>query len=51
MGYDNNFNYSKICLLSLYVQNGAKFIGTNPDKFTILFGHKAPGNGSMIACI
>ena len=51
MGYDRHINYAKICLLSLYIQNGAKFIGTNPDKATMQHGYKMPGCGSMLSCL
>lgn len=51
MGYDSNFSYKKLCLLSLYLQNGAKFIGTNPDKYTMSYGFRMPGCGSMLACL
>lgn len=30
-GYDFEISYLKLCLASLHVQNGAKFIATNPD--------------------
>jgi 4-nitrophenyl phosphatase len=51
MGYDNTLTYQKILLTSLYVQLGAKFFGTNPDKYTIVSNFKVPGCGSMIKCI
>jgi 4-nitrophenyl phosphatase len=51
MGYDQTFSYKKLCLLSLYIQNGAKFIGTNPDKYTMSYGFRMPGCGSMLACL
>lgn len=51
MAYDNNFTYTKLCLLSLYVQKGVKFIGSNPDKYTMRHGHRMPGCGSMLACV
>lgn len=51
MGYDNTINYNKIVLISLYVQLGAKFIATNPDKYTMIAGVKIPGCGSMIKTI
>ena len=51
MGYDSNLTYSKIVLISIYVEKGAKFIGTNPDKYTIIQGLKIPGCGSMIKII
>ena len=51
MGYDNQITYNKIVLIGLYVQLGAKFIGTNPDKYTMIKNLKIPGCGSMIRCI
>lgn len=51
MGYDNKLTYNKIVLIGLYVQLGAKFIGTNPDKYTMQNNLKIPGCGSMIKCI
>lgn len=51
MGYDSNLTYRKIVTISLIVQNGAKFIGTNPDKYTMSAGFKIPGCGSMIKTI
>ena len=52
MGYDFNFNYAKICYISLTLQQpGVFFLGTNPDKFTMIGGYKMPGNGSMLACL
>lgn len=51
MGYDNELTYCKIVLTALYVQLGAKFIGTNPDKYTMLKNWKIPGCGSMISCV
>jgi ribonucleotide monophosphatase NagD (HAD superfamily) len=30
---------------------GAKFIGTNPDKYTMIENYQVPGCGSMIKCI
>lgn len=51
MGYDHQLNYNKIVLIGIYVQLGAKFIGTNPDKYTMLNNLKIPGCGSMIKCV
>ena len=51
MGYDFNFSYKKLVQVSLYVQKGAKFIGTNPDKHTMLQNYKIPGCGSMMKSI
>ena len=38
-------------MASFHVQNGAKFIGTNPDKYTMNMGYKVPGNGSMLKSV
>ncbi len=51
MAYDSNFSYAKLCLLSVYVQRGVKFIGSNPDKYTMRHGYRMPGCGSMLACL
>lgn len=51
MGYDFHLNYKKICLITFYVQKGAKFIATNPDKYTMIEGLKVPGCGSMVKVI
>ena len=50
-GYDLMINYTKMCLASFHIQNGAKFIATNPDKYTMTMGYKIPGNGSLISCV
>jgi 4-nitrophenyl phosphatase len=51
MGYDFHLTYQKICLASLYVQSGIPFIGTNPDKYTMVQRLKIPGCGSMLKVI
>ena len=43
--------YNKVCLASLYVQNGLKFFGTNPDRYTIVDGYRMPGAGSFIKTV
>ena len=50
-GYDININYTKICLASFHIQKGAKLVGTNPDRFTMVSGFKIPGNGSLLSCV
>ena len=50
-GYDSRMNYYKFCMASFHVQNGAKFIGTNPDKYSMNMGYKVPGNGSMLKSV
>lgn len=51
MGYDRHLSYQKIIAISIYVQRGLVFIGTNPDKNTMIEGLKIPGNGSFISVI
>lgn len=51
MGYDNKLTYHKIIIISIYVQKGAKFIATNPDRYTMIEGLKIPGCGSMVKTI
>lgn len=48
-GYDLNVSYPKICLAGLYLQNGATWIITNEDNYTITDkGKRFPGNGCMV---
>ena len=51
VGYDKFMTYAKICLASFHIQKGAKFIGTNPDKFSMVRGLKVPSAGSMLSLI
>lgn len=51
VGYDKFMTYAKICLASFHIQKGAKFFGTNPDKFSYVRGLKVPSCGSMIDLI
>ena len=51
VGYDKYMTYAGICLASFTIQKGAKFIGTNPDKFSMVRGLKVPSAGSMISLI
>jgi ribonucleotide monophosphatase NagD (HAD superfamily) len=51
IGYDNQFNYKKLCLLSLYAQKGIKFFSTNPDKATMMEGYRMPGCVSIVKSI
>jgi ribonucleotide monophosphatase NagD (HAD superfamily) len=51
MGYDSTLNYQKIVMITLLVQTGAKFIATNPDKYTMIQNFKIPGCGSMVKVI
>jgi 4-nitrophenyl phosphatase len=50
-GYDFHMNYYKLCMACFHIQHGAKFIGTNPDSYTMNMGYKLPGNGSMLKSV
>ena len=50
-GYDFELNYTKLCLASFHIQQGAQLVGTNPDKFTMISGYKMPGNGSLMKTV
>ena len=51
VGWDSQMTFLKSCLISFHLQRGAKFFGTNPDKFTKIGGYKVPGAGSIISSI
>lgn len=51
MGWDLNFTFRKLCIASLYIQRGCKFIATNRDPFDKLVDRHIPGNGSMVAAV
>lgn len=48
IGYDKGMNYNKLCLISLYLQNGLKLFGTNPDRYTMVENYRMPGAGCFI---
>ncbi len=43
--------FAKQCLIGFHLQHGVKFLGTNPDKYTMIGNYKVPGAGSIIAGI
>ncbi len=51
VGLDTKFTYSKLCLASLYIQAGAKFIATNDDAYDNIGGRKMAGAGAMVHSI
>lgn len=51
VGLDSNFNYAKLCIASLYIQAGAKFIATNDDAYDMVNGRRLPGAGAMVQSI
>lgn len=36
VGLDTKYNYTKLALASLYIQEGAKFIATNDDPYDMV---------------
>lgn len=51
VGLDRDVSYEKLAIATLAIQNGAKFIGTNPDKNIPTENGLLPGAGSLIASI
>ena len=52
IGLDQNFDYTRLCLGSLYVQTGkAKMVCTNADPFIKVSGRNYPGTGSIVEAI
>ena len=51
MGYDSSITYGKICLICFYLERGIPFLGTNPDKHTMINGSKIPGTGCLIKSV
>ena len=52
VGLDTKFTYSKLCLASLYINNGgAKFIATNNDSYDVVQGRRMPAAGAMVESI
>ena len=49
VGLDQNFNYTKLCLASLYIQTGkAAFVCTNEDHFISIGNMQYPAAGSIV---
>lgn len=51
VGLDTGFSYQKLVLASLYVQNGAKLVGTNEDGYDRIGGRNMPGTGCLLAAV
>ncbi|MGX7030714.1 TIGR01457 family HAD-type hydrolase [Vagococcus zengguangii] len=51
VGLDRQFNYDKLVKATLAIQNGALFIGTNPDKNIPTEAGLYPGAGSLVTCL
>ncbi|EAS03910.2 haloacid dehalogenase-like hydrolase family protein (macronuclear) [Tetrahymena thermophila SB210] len=51
VGINYEFNYAMMAYASSYIQNGAKFIATNEDKYIMAGGKKMPGGGTIVNAI
>uniref|UniRef100_A0A7S0SPZ5 Phosphoglycolate phosphatase n=1 Tax=Mantoniella antarctica TaxID=81844 RepID=A0A7S0SPZ5_9CHLO len=53
VGQDLEFTFAKLCYASLAIQQGAKFVATNPDHADVLGGLrvKMPGAGACVAAV
>jgi len=52
LGWDSQFSYRKLCMASMYLQNGAQFVVTNPDSADRMAGDRMqPGTGCSAAAI
>lgn len=51
VGMDRSVTYDKLSIASIALNNGAAFIGTNPDKKIPTDRGQLPGAGSLIACL
>lgn len=50
-GFNRQVDYRLLTQMAIALQNGAAFVGTNPDKSFPLETWNAPGNGAMIAAL
>jgi 4-nitrophenyl phosphatase len=50
-GLDRGFSYGKIAIAARLIRNGARFIGTNPDRTLPTPDGLYPGAGTMLAAI
>ena len=51
VGIDFNFTYKKLCIASLYIQNGCKFIASNKDRNSGTGDTLVPGGGSIVKAL
>lgn len=50
-GFNRRLDYALLTRVAIAIQNGAAFIGTNPDKSFPLEEWNAPGNGAILAAL
>ena len=51
VGIDFKFTYRKLCVASLYIQQGCKFIASNKDRNTGHGDRLPPGGGTIVKSI
>lgn len=51
VGYDPYFSYTKLCICSISIQDGADLVSTNLDPCDRVGSFTMPGNGSNVASI
>lgn len=51
IGFDREISWEKLTRAALAIQNGALFVGTNPDLSFPLEQGQAPGNGAFVTVI
>lgn len=51
VGMDTSLTYAHLRTATVLINNGAAFIGTNPDKSFPFEGGLAPGNGAILAAL
>ncbi|WP_411843575.1 TIGR01457 family HAD-type hydrolase [Salinicoccus sp. HZC-1] len=51
MGLDTEINYEKLSKAALMINNGSKFISTNPDRKFPTEQGLVPGNGALVAVL
>jgi HAD superfamily hydrolase (TIGR01450 family) len=51
VGIDYNFTYRKLCIASLYIQNGCSFIASNKDRNSGTGDMLVPGGGTIVKAL
>lgn len=51
VGIDFSFTYRKLCIASLYLQNGCTFIASNKDRNSGTGNTLVPGGGSIVTAL
>lgn len=51
VGWDLEMTLLKQAFISFHLQNGVKFFGTNPDRYTMIEQYKVPSCGSILKAL